>query len=721
MSKKLLTCAVSLIFSYSLSYATITNFIFPKDTIVSGDSCSYSYESSKDTVTNELWLELTGDTIFNETDDRLLFSFVMLDNNTIPSMNIMPDNNPISHKYQFGPEKIDLPKARFYLRLKDGEGSTSIKSFIVMDPIPKIRIEGTVSVPEGYSSKNIIVVAYTVGGGERIFQTLTDSVGKYTLNIDSTTVANYDSVVVQINKDISNIPLLVPIPSQVTISIKDGDVESVDFSLVKGSSFITGNVSSSYNNEPIPNVWVSVRDLKSNTYEYTLTDEAGNYLIPVADSGKYSVGIYSPNSPNGYMNPKERVVTIWESDTKIVNFSLVKCDTFFYVKIQKDGAPWSKNFAISITSVNDDINTYSELISSLNIIYVANYYLYRVTLFYDTLPEGYSLEQQSISSVMPGDTVCFNFTRTSCVIRGIVKDTSTQVDMWGNVIGVSNCTIRFVKVDNNGLSKEYVSQTNSKGLYTCYVSPGTYTFQLSLGSNIKNYMEPSDIFSYPITINEGDTIEKNFTLLPKDTVIYIKLKYQGAKSGIRLLFVAQNIPNLSIQTLHMTSQDISLGNKDSLNRREIIFPMYVSKYINQYLVGILLSGGLQGYDSLAPGDTIVGEDLKIVTLGDTVSFEIYNTTTSAISKDKATLPFDISTIKRINNNIFITFTLPLKTNIDFQIFDMRGKEITVIKNKSYEQGIHTISIPSKILPRGAYIIRIKCKNGQIVRKIASVK
>jgi hypothetical protein len=74
-----------------------------------------------------------------------------------------------------------------------------------------------------------------------------------------------------------------------------------------------------------------------------------------------------------------------------------------------------------------------------------------------------------------------------------------------------------------------------------------------------------------------------------------------------------------------------------------------------------------------------------------------------------------------NSSTVISFTLPERSNIALDIFDLLGREIAVVFSGSLEAGSHTIRFDGKDIPSGIYFYRLN--RGKIVetRKMVLVK
>ncbi len=69
----------------------------------------------------------------------------------------------------------------------------------------------------------------------------------------------------------------------------------------------------------------------------------------------------------------------------------------------------------------------------------------------------------------------------------------------------------------------------------------------------------------------------------------------------------------------------------------------------------------------------------------------------------------------------ITFSLPFRTNVKIEVFDLSGKKVAVAVDGTYEPGIHTIKFKANGLPSGVYIYKIQAGNFSDLKKMVVIK
>jgi len=675
-----------------LSFAKLSNVKFLNDTTVSNDLFSFMFESTRDTVYTQVWLETTDDT-FLTNQDRKLVTIVMIDNNTnfIENGNtlIFPDADTAKNKFLFGPLNIDFPPGRFYGKFIDADDSI-YKPFIIVAPVPKITISGKITTPEGISNRFIWVEANSSKDNKSL-QAMTDENGVYILNIDSATVNSNESLYIKINMEWSGLSNLISTPSNIIVSTRNGNVDSVNFSLKLPSNYIAGKVTD-LNNNPVMGIEVGLNDNNYNRIVSTTTNDSGEYILP-ASQGQYRLNLYSENSINGYMTPKDTEVVLSNIDTLKVNLKVAKCDTFIYCIIRKDGDLFSGNFGLDVWSTNNNFSSHLKIKNSSNIVYVSKSFTYNVWLNFgydnDTIPQGYVLKANN-NNVKAGDTVYFDFVKPHSVIKGIVKNNNSQV--------IPNCIVTCRNIETN---EEFKTSTDSMGIYSFNLKDGYYSIEVDYSIFLKGYMRPA---SEDIALK--DTVIKDIILLSCDTAIYGKILYKGEKPKLKL-----GIYTMSIDTFQQSKYE-SVTINDSLGN----FILPVSKNLLKYNVTLLFGMGF--FDTLQQGDSIVGGVFKMAKPGDTLIFEIINSSVTANIKAKKVFSYFLSPVKNTKNGLLISFALPKQSNVNIEILDFNGRLLFSPINGIYSSGRHNVYIPRYLnkLSKAGYIIRMKWENGQISKK-----
>jgi len=91
----------------------------------------------------------------------------------------------------------------------------------------------------------------------------------------------------------------------------------------------------------------------------------------------------------------------------------------------------------------------------------------------------------------------------------------------------------------------------------------------------------------------------------------------------------------------------------------------------------------------------------------------YNYRLKQIDYNKAATIYDLSsTINPFNPITKIDYNLPYNGNVTLKIYDISGREITTLVNKTQEAGFYTIQFNANNFASGTYFYRISATNGQ---------
>lgn len=74
-----------------------------------------------------------------------------------------------------------------------------------------------------------------------------------------------------------------------------------------------------------------------------------------------------------------------------------------------------------------------------------------------------------------------------------------------------------------------------------------------------------------------------------------------------------------------------------------------------------------------------------------------------------------------NPETVITFSLPYSSDISVSVFDLKGKEISIIKNSFMSAGLHSVKFNASDLAGGIYYYQVSAGNRQITKKMALIK
>lgn len=74
-----------------------------------------------------------------------------------------------------------------------------------------------------------------------------------------------------------------------------------------------------------------------------------------------------------------------------------------------------------------------------------------------------------------------------------------------------------------------------------------------------------------------------------------------------------------------------------------------------------------------------------------------------------------------NPETVITFSLPYGTDVSVSVFDIRGKEINIMKNNNMSAGRHSVRFNASGLPCGIYYYQVSAGKRTITKKMAVIK
>jgi hypothetical protein len=74
-----------------------------------------------------------------------------------------------------------------------------------------------------------------------------------------------------------------------------------------------------------------------------------------------------------------------------------------------------------------------------------------------------------------------------------------------------------------------------------------------------------------------------------------------------------------------------------------------------------------------------------------------------------------------NPSTKISFTIPQKGNVKLRVFDLLGREITILADGVYEAGKHEVSFDAGNLPSGVYFYNLTTASSSISKKMLLLK
>ena len=80
---------------------------------------------------------------------------------------------------------------------------------------------------------------------------------------------------------------------------------------------------------------------------------------------------------------------------------------------------------------------------------------------------------------------------------------------------------------------------------------------------------------------------------------------------------------------------------------------------------------------------------------------------------------DVNPVGSKGGKIF--FSVPKKTNVKIELFDAAGRKVEVLANKSFNAGVHSVTLTTSKLESGVYFVRMESENYHAVKKLMVIK
>lgn len=97
-----------------------------------------------------------------------------------------------------------------------------------------------------------------------------------------------------------------------------------------------------------------------------------------------------------------------------------------------------------------------------------------------------------------------------------------------------------------------------------------------------------------------------------------------------------------------------------------------------------------------------------------IGWLLYGTTSSP--ETPQTMPTEFSLLQNypnpFNPETTIPFALPVRSNVTLKVFDLLGREVATLANRSFEAGLHSVSLNGSDLSSGVYFYTLKAENGE---------
>lgn len=395
------------------AWATVGSLAIHQGSFKSGDTLSYTYSSTSDSVWSYIYVE-TGSPAsgLDKNSDKLLYRLLMVDNQTIQmdtkDWSVFPDFNSATGAFKFMAPNADMAPALYYVRVFDTGTGVADTFRVVPDPFPYRTVSGSVTAPPGQSKQWLLVSVNGQNQNNKAWSAFTDSNGIFSIGIPQTGVASCSG---NVRISVSDqLPGYILTPAEITTNISSADFTGANFSFTKAPSLIKGEVRGT--SAPLAGIEVVLRDSTGKDLARAMTDSTGAYSIGCIP-GKYQIEAHMPEIRSPYMSAPAKTISIAFGDTLLISFTLNQADSFIYGRITKQNANPGSTFIISAWSNAAGRNSDSTGSTGWFAIPVSTgdtmYDVHVDTWDQYQLPAGFTWENQiNFKRAAPGDTVYFN-------------------------------------------------------------------------------------------------------------------------------------------------------------------------------------------------------------------------------------------------------------------------------------------------------------------------
>ncbi|MCL4305610.1 T9SS type A sorting domain-containing protein [bacterium] len=152
------------------------------------------------------------------------------------------------------------------------------------------------------------------------------------------------------------------------------------------------------------------------------------------------------------------------------------------------------------------------------------------------------------------------------------------------------------------------------------------------------------------------------------------------------------------------------------NEQATLMFNYVQEYQGQTQgAGLTVDNGNYRILYLAFGfEAISTEQNRNAMMERAIGWLLYGTTSSP--ETPQTMPTEFSLLQNypnpFNPETTIPFALPVRSNVTLKVFDLLGREVATLANRSFEAGLHSVSWNGSDLSSGVYFYTLKAENGE---------
>ncbi|OGJ99128.1 MAG: hypothetical protein A2350_16990 [Candidatus Raymondbacteria bacterium RifOxyB12_full_50_8] len=428
--KPLLGAVVLSFFLSAPLFATISNIVFDNSQPMQpSDSLIIAYESTQDTTYLLLYLDKDGPATLDTLVDQLMYNIMIIDNGTEQMWwdngGLFPDSDPADHALLFSPGSPDFAAAKYWFTLTDADNAISDSFRIDAIANPYRTISGTITPPSGESAAFISVDAGAkdYNGHASAF---TDVNGDYTLYFDSAmVVADSGRIGVQVTSDA--FPGYIPDPMGQQVNLLNASQSNIDFSYIAAACAVKGQILSG--TDPLSNIWIGLRSASTDQDAGRgNTDSAGNYFMACA-ADSYEIQLSHDDLLPDYLMPDQIRFRVDQDDTATVDIQITRADTAIYGRITLEGNELSgQKYALQLWSNNGHGTSETECDSlgyfrlpATTLDSLCNINLAVWWKGYDSLPQGYMIDNGNYRQARPGDTVVFNIIPEQQLPRGYIS------------------------------------------------------------------------------------------------------------------------------------------------------------------------------------------------------------------------------------------------------------------------------------------------------------
>ncbi len=479
----------------------VTDYVFFSsygDTTVSeavqGDSIGFGANCEIGaTIAWQIWVDADSNQVTDDPGDKVVLAFTVTDGGVAsdgPS-----DINPVPDGwFIIQPILLGFAPAHYIMVATDLTDGTSAEKAFTMTPMlsPPNMFTGTVTL-EGITApdpqlRNVWMWAEPDGGGMQIWTALTDDNGYYEVNMPAEATDMYFRIRPE------NLTGFVTPPEQFeTVS---GEITGIDFDYTLPADSVYGYVMDEADNL-IEMAYVFCSPQGGGPEKnYDVTDGSYTIYFGPSELGLWWLGVSADMLAPNYMAPQN--VAIDNSVTHSINQDLVcyTTDTVVYARITEEGGAPTHEYLV--TAASQALQATTEAVSGtgadnivpLHVTSLDDTYYVGISQWDDRypIPDGYVIEGDQIQPVGLGDTVTINF------ILGVMVQDTIKLLPPDNVINWNQVSVNF-----SGPSGNSNVNPDNNGVYTAYVSPGTYTINVWHNSFLA-------LPSFRTVVVTGDTI-----------------------------------------------------------------------------------------------------------------------------------------------------------------------------------------------------------------------